>query len=101
MLGYLRQVGICNSVLERIRQSLEKSGDWHMKLKMSSIPATESILRAVSVRADLNTEEKLMEFITEYVLESLRLTTIQREQLKGNPEPEGQEMQVRCASLPE
>ena len=70
MLGYLRQVAICKSVLETIRQSLVRSDDWHMKLKLSSIPATESILRAVSALPDLGTEEKLRDFITEYVLDS-------------------------------
>ena len=101
MLGYLRQVGICKSVLETIRQSLEKSGDWHVKLKMSTIPAPESILRAVSVRPDLNTEEKVRDFITEYVMDSLRLTTIQREQLIEDQESEGQETQICCVSSPE
>lgn len=101
MLGYLRQVGICKSVLETIRQSLEKSGDWHIKLKMSSIPASESILRAVSVKPGLGTEEKLRDFITEYVMDSLRLTTIQREQIMEDQEPEGQETQMCCVSSPE
>lgn len=101
MLGYLRQVGICKSVLERIRQSLEKSGDWHMKLKMSNIPAPESILRAVSVKPGLGTEEKLRDFMTEYVMDSLHLTPIQREELLGDPDSERQETQICCVSTPE
>jgi hypothetical protein len=94
MLGYLRQVAICKSVLETIRQSLVRNNDWHLKLKLSSIPATESILRAVSALPDLGTEEKLKDFITDYVIDSLHLTTIQKEQFMGDHELKEQETPV-------
>jgi|WetSurMetagenome_2_1015567.scaffolds.fasta_scaffold1273089_1 hypothetical protein len=98
MLGYLRQVAICKAVIETIRQSLVRSDDWHMKLKLSSIPATEGILRAVSALPDLGTEEKLRDFITAHVLDSLRLTAIQKEQLMSNHGLKGQESPGCCMS---
>jgi hypothetical protein len=101
MLGYLRQVAICKSVLETIRQSLVGSEDWHVKLKLSRIPTTESILRAASVLPGLGTEEKLRDFITDHVLETLQLTPIQKEQLMGDREPEGEETPVSCVSSQE
>jgi len=84
VLSYLRQVAICESVREMIRQALGRSDDWHTKLKASNIPTTESILRAVSVLPGVASEEQLKDFIIDHMLASLHITTIQKEDLTSN-----------------
>jgi hypothetical protein len=84
MITYVRQVAICESVRERIKQALAQSGDVDVTLKVYGIPTTDSILRAVSLSPTINTEETLRAFIIEHILGSLRLTAIQREHLSLN-----------------
>ena len=81
MLSYSRQIVICQSVREMIRQALIKSSQPSTKFKASSIPTTDSILRAVSLLPNVNTEEELKEFMVERILTDLRLTESQKEQL--------------------
>jgi hypothetical protein len=81
MLDYLRQVAISGSVRKTIERAVAQSTDMGIRAKINSIPTTESVLRAVSVRPDINTEEKLKDFTIEHILSSLRLTEIQREHL--------------------
>jgi hypothetical protein len=77
----MRQVAVCNSVREMIRQVLIKSSQPSTKFKASSIPTTDSILRAVSLLPNVNTEEELKEFIVKCILADLRLSESQKEQL--------------------
>jgi hypothetical protein len=81
MLSYSAQIVICDSIRETIKQILIKSNQLNTKLKASSVPTTDSILRAVSLLPDMNTEEELKEFIIEHILTALRLTESQKEQL--------------------
>jgi len=81
MLGYLRQIAICESVRETIRQALVKSDNWQTRLKAGNLPTADYILRAVSLLPDLDTEERLKTFIIKHVLDSLRVTEIEKEQL--------------------
>ncbi len=81
MLNYSAQIVICNTTRETIRQVLNKSSQLSIKLKASSVPATDSILRAVSLLPNVNTEEELKEFIIRRILADLRLTEGQKEQL--------------------
>ena len=64
-----------------IKQALIKSTQLRMKLKASSIPTTDGILRAVSLLPNVNTEEELKEFIINRILTDLGLTESQKEQL--------------------
>jgi len=84
MLSYARQAAICGSVRKTIEQTLAQSNDMGLRAKISSIPTTEGILRAVSVRPSIDTEEELKDFIIKHILNSLRLTEIQRAYLKLN-----------------
>ena len=84
MIDYVRQVAICESVRERIKQALIQHDDVNVKLKSNNIPATDSILRMVSLSPNINTEETLREFITNHIINSLRLTATQKEQLNLN-----------------
>ena len=84
MIDYVRQVAICESVREMIKQALIQHDDVNVKLKSNNIPATDSILRMVSLSPNINTEETLREFITNHIIDSLRLTATQREQLNVN-----------------
>lgn len=81
MLDYSKQIAICESVRKRIRQALVESSRLPVRLKSSNIPACDSILRAVSLLRNVDTEEKLREFMIQYVLTNLHLTDDQREQL--------------------
>lgn len=81
MISYVRQVAICESVRQMIRQALGRSDDWRSKLNVSSSPTTDSILRAVSVLPSLDTEEKLKEFIIDHTLTNLRFPKLQKEDL--------------------
>jgi hypothetical protein len=84
MIDYVRQVFICESVRETIKRALAQSNDISVRLKVNNITATDGILRTVSLHPNINTEETLLDFITEHILSSLRLTTAQREQLLLN-----------------
>lgn len=84
VISYARQAAICGSVRKTIEQTLAQSNDMGLRAKISSIPTTEGILRAVSVRPSIDTEEELKDFIIKHILSSLRLTEIQREYLKPN-----------------
>ena len=81
MLSYPRQIALCESVRETIKQALIKSSQLSTKLKTSSIPTTDSILRAVSISKNVDTEEQLKEFMLKYILADLRLTEDQTELL--------------------
>jgi hypothetical protein len=76
VINYLKQVEICQSVQNAIKQALAKSNDPGMRLKTANFPTTESILRAVSLLPNLNSEEKLRDFITEHISKSLHLTRV-------------------------
>jgi len=84
MIDYVRQVAICESVRETIKRALAQHDDVNVKLKSNNIPATDSILRMVSLSPNINTEETLREFMTNHIIDSLRLTATQREQLNVN-----------------
>ncbi len=84
MINYLRQVALCKSVQEEIKRALTQNVDIGGRLKLNTIPSTESILRAASLRPDIDTEEGFKELVTEHVLESLRLTPIQKEDFRVN-----------------
>ncbi len=82
MLSYLRQVAICALVQETIKQGLAH-GDLAGRLKITTIPSTDSILRAASLHPDIDAEEEFKELVTEHILKSLRLSSIEREQLRA------------------
>jgi hypothetical protein len=84
MISYVRQVSICESVREKIKKTLHQSDDMNLKLKVNDIPTCDSILRLVSVSPTVNSEETLNDFITEHILDALRLTVTQRERLMLN-----------------
>jgi hypothetical protein len=84
MISYVRQVAICESVREMIKRALLQGNDMGVRQKVNDIPTTESILRVVSLYPTLDTEETLKEFITNHIINSLRLTATQREQLTLN-----------------
>ena len=84
MLSYTRQVAICGSVRKTIEQTLMQSNDMGLRAKISSIPTTESVLRAVSVLSNINTEDELKDFIVKHIVSNLRLTETQQEYLKLN-----------------
>jgi len=48
ILSYATQIVICDSIRETIRQILIKSNQLSTKLKASSVPITDSILRTVT-----------------------------------------------------
>ena len=81
MLSYLRQVAICGPVLEMIKRAVVQSNDIGLRAKVTHISTIESVLRAVSVRPDIDTEEKLRDFAIEHALSNLHLNEIQRERL--------------------
>lgn len=82
MISYARQVPICKSVRNSIEKSFAEVGDISLRAKISNIPTVESILRAVSLYPDLNTEEELRAFMVKHILNDLRLTKDQQEQFK-------------------
>lgn len=84
MISYLRQVATCGPVLEMIKRAVAQSDDVGVRARVTHIPAIESVLRAVSVFPNIDTEEKLKDFTIQHVLGSLRLTEIQREHLSLN-----------------
>jgi hypothetical protein len=84
MISYVRQVAICESVREMIKRALLLGNDMGVRQKVNDTPTTESILRVVSLYPTLDTEETLKEFITNHIINSLRLTATQREQLTLN-----------------
>ena len=81
MLSYPRQIALCEKVRETIKQALLKSSQLSTKLKASSVPTTDSILRAGSLFPNINTDEELKEFMLKYILADLRLTEDQTESL--------------------
>ncbi|OPX95211.1 MAG: hypothetical protein A4E58_02249 [Syntrophorhabdus sp. PtaB.Bin006] len=84
MLSYLRQVAICESVRETIKQALVQSDDVGIRQKAHTIPTYDSILRAVSLDPSINDEETLKTFIVKHIMGNLRLTAIQKEHLNLN-----------------
>jgi hypothetical protein len=84
MIDYVRQVAICESVRETVKRALAQIDDVGVRLKANNILATDGILRAVSLQPKLNTEESLLDFITDHIVNSLRLTAAEREQLNLN-----------------
>jgi len=84
MISYVRQVAICESVRETIKRALLQGNDMSVRQKVNDIPTCESILRVISLHPKINTEETLLDFITEHVMSSLRLTARQKEQLNLN-----------------
>ncbi len=84
MISYLKQVPICNDVRKTIERSLAQGGDAHLRGKISKIPPVESVLRAVSLYPNLNTEEELRAFIARHIFSELRLTKEQLEQFERN-----------------
>lgn len=84
MLSYSRQVVICGSVRKTLEQTIAQSSDIGLRAKISGIPTTESVLRAVSLFPNINTEEELKDFIIKHIVSSLRLTESQREYLHLN-----------------
>lgn len=84
MLSYSRQVVICGSVRKTLEQTIAQSSDIGLRAKISGIPTTESVLRAVSLFPNINTEEELKDFIIKHIVSSLRLTESQREHLHLN-----------------
>ena len=83
VLSYSRQMVICESVREIIRETLVTSSQLPIKLKTSGIPTTDGILRAVSVLPKMNTEEQLRMFIIDHVLAALRLTENEKERVSS------------------
>ena len=81
MISYVRQIAVCEPVLEMIKRAVTQSDDAGVRASIVHIPTKESVLRAVSVLPDIDTEEKLRSFTIEHVLSSLRLSEIQREHL--------------------
>ena len=81
MISYMRQIAICEPVLEMIRRAITQSDDAGIRAKIVYMPTKESILRAVSVLPSVDTEEKLKDFIIDHLLVSLQLTEIEREHL--------------------
>ncbi|OPY81233.1 MAG: hypothetical protein A4E65_01179 [Syntrophorhabdus sp. PtaU1.Bin153] len=84
MLNYLRQVAVCESVREMIKQALAQSDDAGIRQKANAIPTHDSILRAVSLDPSINDEETLKAFIVKHILTNLRLTETQKEYLNLN-----------------
>ncbi len=84
MISYSKQLIICNSTRERIKQAIAHSDDASVRSKVNQIPTSESILRAVSLLPEIDTEEKLRDFIIEHIMRSLNFTAIQREHLNLN-----------------
>jgi hypothetical protein len=84
MLSYMDQVAICNSAREGIKRALAQSEDPAVRLKVHKIPATESILRAVTLIPSVDTKDKLKDFIIEHVLGVLNIAGVQREHLNLN-----------------
>lgn len=84
MISYVRQVPICKSVRKAIEESFAESGQANFRAKISDIPTVESVLRAVSLYQNLNTEEELRAFITRHILSDLRLTKDQQQQFMKN-----------------
>ncbi len=94
MISYVRQVPICRSVLKAIEESLAQSGDASFRAKISDIPTIESVLRAVSLYQNLNTDEELRAFMIKHILSDLRLTKDQQQQfMKNNDASRDQSMQ--------
>ena len=94
MISYVRQIPIYKSVRKAIEESFSQSGDASFRGKISSIPTVESVLRAVSLYQNLNTEEELRAFMIKHILSDLRLTKDQQEQfLRNNNASREQSMQ--------
>ena len=94
MMSYVKQVPICQAVRRTIERSFAESGDAHFRAKIGKIPPVESVLRAVSLYQNLNTEEELRAFMIKHILSDLRLTKDQQEQfLRNNNASREQSMQ--------
>ena len=84
MISYAKQVPICSDVREAIEKALAETGDANFRAMIFKIPPVESVLRAVSLYPNLNTEEELRAFITRHILDELHLTKEQLEQFRRN-----------------
>ncbi len=87
MLNYLKQVEICESVQKIVKKSISSSDDKNLKMQNINFPTTESILRAVSVLPNIDTEEKLKDFIIEHISRVLRLAPVQKAELMNFSDP--------------
>jgi hypothetical protein len=65
-----------------MKQTIAQSNDPALRVKINSLPTTESVLRAVSLFPNLDTEEKLKDFIDERIIAALKLTEIQKDYFK-------------------
>jgi hypothetical protein len=81
MVSYVRQMLVCDSILKTMRQELARSSDSGIRQKADKLPTTDAVLRTVSLVSGLETEERLKDYITEYVLGVLNLTDVQKELL--------------------
>jgi hypothetical protein len=81
MVSYVRQMLVCDSILKTMRQELARSSDSSIRQKANKLPTTDAVLRTVSLVSGIETEERLKDYITEYVLGVINLTEVQKEQL--------------------
>jgi hypothetical protein len=81
MISYVRQIAVCEPVLEMIKRAIAQSNDAGIRAKIIHFPTKESVLRTVSVHPEIDTEEKLRDFTIEYVLSSLQLNETEKERL--------------------
>lgn len=91
MMSYVRQVPICQAVRRTIEKSFAESGDPAFRAKISNIPPVESILRAVSLYPNLNTEEELRAFMVRHILSDLRLTKDQQQRFTIHSDTSGEQ----------
>ena len=87
MLSYIRQVAICESVRETIKQALAHSDEVNLRQKANDVPSTDGILREVSLSPDIHNNEELRDVIIVNIFNSLRLTASQREHLDMRLKP--------------
>jgi hypothetical protein len=74
MISYARQTAVCNAVRETVKQAFEQIGYRTLGSKTGDIPTTDSVLRAISLSPNIDTEQTLKQVITEYIIAALRLT---------------------------
>ena len=84
MISYTKQVSVCNSVLEIIKQTFNRSPDPAVRIKTGNVPSTDSILRAISLSPHIEDEQTLRQAIVEHILNALRLTEEQRVDIRSS-----------------
>jgi hypothetical protein len=82
MLSYIRQVAVCESVRETIKQAIARSDEVSLRQKAHDIPSADGILREVSLSPDIHNNEGLRDVIIANILSSLHLTASQRGNVK-------------------